>query len=152
MTSALPETCRVQGQLKAPQSCSSGLQKTRGVYSLIISIPRGPTLSPHHPTPPTAAPCDFSPPKLLGLAAAHALHQELPASPTYPGLLELHADIPKLHLREASSSIGHCSIDAAILPAREAQERLDMCGAGGSKRVVLCDWQRPKKSWVEGGT
>ena len=87
-----------------------------------------------------------------GLAAAHALHQELPDIPTYPGLLELHADIPKLHLREAASSIGHCSIDTAILPAWEAQERLGMCGAGGSKRVVLCDWQGPKKSWIEGVT
>ena len=90
--------------------------------------------------------------KLPGLAAAHALHQELPASPTYPGLLEVHADIPKLHLREAASSIGHCSIATAILPAQEAQERLGVCVSGGSKRVALCDWQGAKKSWVEGGT
>ena len=71
--------------------------------------------------------------KLPGLAAAHALHQELLASPTYPGLLEVHADIPKLHLREAASSIGHCSIATAILPAREAQERLGVYVSGGSQ-------------------
>lgn len=90
--------------------------------------------------------------KLPGLAAAHALHQELPAGPAYPGLLELQADIPELLLREAVSSISHCSIAAAILPAWEAQERLGVCVVGESKRVALCDWQGPKKSWVEGGT
>ena len=44
--------------------------------------------------------------KLPGLAAAHALHQELPASPTYPGLLELHADnLPSGEVQEVRISL-----------------------------------------------
>ena len=88
MTSALPETCRVQGQLKAPQSCYSGLQKTRRVwtsgYSPIISIPRAPTLSPHHPTPPAAAPCDFSPPKATWFSCSPCSSPRTPSQPHLP--------------------------------------------------------------------